>query len=192
MKLEQLWLKNYQKVQGHPSHILNLKMTTFKLQNVTEVKVFGIVSVLSSSKATGHDRISPKLLKDSSGVITSSLTQIFNQSLLTGVFPDDLKVAIISPIFKSERKLECNNYRPISVLSVVAKVFEKPISNQLSTFLETIGILTQQQAGFRKKNSTETSLLNSTSKWFINMDKGYLNKPRPSKSFRLCKSQYSN
>jgi hypothetical protein len=108
-------------------------------------------------------------------VITSSLTQIFNQSLLTGVFPDDFKVAIISPIFKSESKLECNNYRPISVLSVVAKVFEKLISNQLSTFLETRGILTQQQAGFRKKNSTETSLLNSTNKWFINMDKGYLN-----------------
>jgi hypothetical protein len=119
--------------------------STFELQNVTvltEVEVFGIVSALSSSKVTGHDRISPKLLKDSAGVITSSLTQIFNQSLLTGVFPDDFKVAIISPIFKSESKLECNNYRPISVLSVVAKVFEKLSlrSNQLSTFLETRGI----------------------------------------------------
>ena len=101
--------------------------STFELQNVTEVEVFGIVSALSSSKATGHDRISPKLLKDSAGVITSSLTQIFNQSLLTGVFPDDFKVAIISPIFKSESKLECNSYRPISVLSVVAKVFGKLI-----------------------------------------------------------------
>ena len=176
MKLEQLWLKNYQKVQGQPeSYIKPENDSTFELQNVTEVEVFGIVSALSSSKATGHDRVSPKLLKDSAGVITSSLTQIFNQSLLTGVFPDDFKVAIISRIFKSESKLECNNYMPISVLSVVAKVFEKLISNQLSTFLETRGILTQQQAGFRKKNSTETSLLNSTNKWFINMDKGYLN-----------------
>ena len=87
---------------------------TFELQNVMEVEVFGIVSALSSSKATGHDRISPKLLKDSAGVITSSLTQIFNQSLLTGIFPDDFKVAIISPIFKSESKLECNNYRSFS------------------------------------------------------------------------------
>ena len=90
MKLEQLWLKNYEKVQGHLSHILNLKMT-FELQNVTEVEVFGIVSALSSSKATGHDRISPKLLKDSAGMITSSLTQIFNQSLLTGVFQTTLR-----------------------------------------------------------------------------------------------------
>ena len=76
-----------------------------------------------SSKAMDYDRISPELLKDSVCVITSSLTYIFNQSLLTGVFPNDLKVAIISPIFKSESKLECNNYRPISALSVVAKVF---------------------------------------------------------------------
>ena len=92
-------------------------------------------------------------------MITSSLTQIFNQSLLTGGFPDDFKVAIMSPIFKSESKLECNNYRPISVLSAVAKVFEKLISDQLSKFLETRGILKQQEAGYRKKNSTETSLL---------------------------------
>jgi hypothetical protein len=54
----------------------------------------------------------------------------------------------------------------------VAKVFEKLISNQLSTFLETRGSLTQQQAGFRNKNPTETLFLNSTNKWFINMDKG--------------------
>ena len=95
--------------------------------------------------------------------------------LLTGLLPNNFKVAIISPIFKSESKLECNNYRPISVLSAVAKVFEKLISNQLSTFLGTRGLLTHQQVGFRKKNSTETSLINSTNEWFINMDKGYLN-----------------
>ena len=57
----------------------------------------------------------------------------------------------------------------------MAKVFEKVISNQLSIFLETRGILTKQQAGFRENNSTETSLLNSTNEWFINMDHGYLN-----------------
>ena len=61
----------------------------------------------------------------------------------------------------------------MSVLLAVAKVFEKLISNQLSTFLETRGSLTQQQEGFRKKNPTETLFLNSTNKWFINMvDKG--------------------
>jgi hypothetical protein len=86
------------------SYIKPQNKCTFELQNVSEADVFGVVSTLSSSKATGHDRISPKLLKDSAGVITSGLTKIFNQSLSTGVFPDDFKVAIILPIFKSCRK----------------------------------------------------------------------------------------
>jgi hypothetical protein len=92
MKLEQIWLKNYLKVQVRLSHILINKPgndSTLELRNVTEVEVIGIIFTLSSSKAAGHDRISPKLLKDMAGVITSSLTQIFNQLLLTGVFPDD-------------------------------------------------------------------------------------------------------
>ena len=158
-----------------PESYVQPSKSIFELKKVSEVEVFRIISTLSSSKATGHDRISPKLLKDSAGTITTGLTEIFNQSIASGVFPNDFKVAIISPIFKSESRLECNNYRPISVLSVVAKVFEKVISEQMSIFLETRGMLTKQQAGFRKKNSTETSLLNSTNEWFINMDHGFLN-----------------
>ena len=119
----QFWLKIYQKVQLPEAYIKHENGSTFELLGITEDDVFSMVSTLPSSKAMGYDRISPKLLKDSVYVITSSLTYIFNQSLLTCVFPNDLKVAIVSPIFKSESKLECNNYRPISVL--VAKVFEK-------------------------------------------------------------------
>ena len=73
--------------------------STFESQGIMEDDVFSMVSTLPSSKAMGYDRISHKLLKDSVYVITSSLTYIFNQSLLTGMFPNDLKVAIISPIF---------------------------------------------------------------------------------------------
>ena len=64
--------------------------------------------------------------------------------------PDDLNVAIISPIYKSGDKAECNNYRPISVLSIMAKAFEKLISKQLFKYLESYKILSSQQAGFRK------------------------------------------
>ena len=70
---------------------------------------------------------------------------------------------------------DCNNYRPISVLSIIAKVFEKLIFQQLTAYLESNNILTKQQAGFRKKQSTQTSLLGATNSWYINMDKGLLN-----------------
>ncbi len=130
---------------------------------------------INTSKATGHDRISPKLLKDSADIIAESLTVIFNKSMETGIFPDDLKVACISPIYKGESKTECSNYRPISVISVVAKVFEKLVSGQLMEYLETYQLLSECQAGFRKRSSTVTSLLTNTNQWYINMDKGLLN-----------------
>ena len=88
---------------------------------------------------------------------------------------DDFKIAIISPIHKSGSKTNCDNYRPISVLSSVAKIFERLITEQLETYLESNSILVEQQAGFRKKHSTQTSLLNITNQWLMNMDKGCLN-----------------
>ena len=105
-------------------------------------------------------------------VIAHSLTNVFNRSIQTGIFPDDFNLACISPIFKNGSKYDRNNYGPISVLSVVAKVFEKLISKQLSTYFESNKLLSKSQLGFRKNNSTETSLLNITNTWYINKDKG--------------------
>ncbi len=102
---------------------------------------------IDTSKATGHDRISPKLLKDSADIIAESLTVIFNKSIETSIFADDIKVACASPIYKGESKTECSNYRPISVISVVAKVFEKLVSGQLVEYLETYQLLSECQAG---------------------------------------------
>jgi hypothetical protein len=76
-----------------------------------------------------------------------------------------MKIAIVFPIYKSDCKSKPTNYRPVSVLSVlsaVAKIFEKLISHQLSNYLESNKILVNQQSGFRKKHSTETSLLSVT------------------------------
>ena len=147
----------------------------FHFRTITESEVLKLLSTLKTSKTTGHDKISPKLLKDSADIITKSLTQIFNKSLLVGKFPDDLKIAIISPIYKTGNKTESTNYRPISVLSVVAKIFEAIISQKLSNYLKINGVIVNKQFGFRKKHSTQTALLNVTNKWYLNMDKVYLN-----------------
>ncbi len=148
---------------------------SFEINRLSSINVKNVILKINTSKATGHDRISPKLLKDSADIIAESLTVIFNKSIETGIFPDDLKVACISPIYKGENKTECSNYRPISVISVVAKVFEKLVSGQLMEYLETYQLLSECQAGFRKRSSTVTSLLTNTNQWYINMDKGLLN-----------------
>ena len=114
-----------------PESYVTPSNSTFQIQIVSEVDEFQLLITLKISKACGHDKIPPKLLQDSAVVIAPILTYIFNQSINTGIFPNGLKTAIISPLYKSGSKKECSNYRSISVLSTVAKIFEKLISGQL-------------------------------------------------------------
>ena len=92
-----------------------------------------------------------------------------------GIFPEDFKNATVSPIHKNGDKSDCSNYRTISVLSTIAKILEKIVYNQLIFYINENNILTNNQFGFRKSHSTTTSLLKSTNKWFLNIDKGLIN-----------------
>ena len=87
-------------------------------------------------------------------MISSGITNIINRSLTTGVFPDNLKRARVTPIPKEGDKCNLSNYRPISVLPVFGKVFEKVAYTQLYDYLENNSILHKQQYGFRAKKST--------------------------------------
>ena len=82
-------------------------------------------------KATGLDGIPNKLLKLAAYIVAPSLTEIFAQSINTGIFPKEWKIARVTPIFKKGKKNDLNNYRPISVFPTVAKMFEKIIYDQL-------------------------------------------------------------
>ena len=84
-------------------------------------------------------------------------------------------LGLLTPIYKSEDKTDCANYRSISIISDVAKVFEKIIYNQLFAFLNENKVLTENQSGFRLNHSTETTLLHITNSWLANMDKGLIN-----------------
>ena len=79
-------------------------------------------------------------------LLAPSLTCIFNQSLLTGIYPSDWKLANVTPIFKNGFKTDLNNYRPISVIPAVAKIFEKIIYDQLHNYLNVNDLLTSCQS----------------------------------------------
>ena len=80
---------------------------------------------MSSYYPTGHNEIPHKLVKEiSNWHIVKRLTYIYNQSLLTGVIPDDLKIALVTPVYKADGKEEYSNYRPISVLSCFSKILD--------------------------------------------------------------------
>ena len=97
------------------------------------------------------------------------------QSLLTGIYPSDWKLAKVTPIFKAVSKTDLNNYRPISVIPAVAKIFEKIIYDQLYNYLNVNDLLTSCQSGFRSLHSTLTALLEASNNWCVNVDKGLLN-----------------
>ena len=107
---------------------------------------------LKPKKEAGLRRIPQKLVKHSAVSITPFLSHIFNIS--EGKCPDDLKKARVSPIFKSGSRDECDNYRPISILSTISKIFEKIVFYQLSKYLTANEILTEYQSGFIKGYSS--------------------------------------
>ena len=150
--------------------------SSFHFSCISVQETFDALNQLNLRKSPGLDGISVKLLKDTSDVIAQPLANIFvNLSLQTAIFPDEWKIAKVSPVFKEGNKTDCGNYRPISVISVVAKLFEGLVYNQLRTFIADNSILVEQQSGFRSQHSTETALLGSTNEWLYNMDSGLIN-----------------
>ena len=84
---------------------------------------------------------------------------LINESLKSGVFPSKLKVAKVVPLFKSGDNKSFSNYRPISLLSVFSKIYEKVVNNQLYEYCEE-HIFTNSQFGFRKRSETTHSIMN--------------------------------
>ena len=130
---------------------------------------------LDAKKATGLDRTPCKLLKLSSSIVGPSLAYIFKSCVDAEIFPNEWKIAKVTPLFKKGSKREPGNYRPISVLPFVSKVFEKIVYHQLYHYLQENRLLNTYQSGFRSMHSTTTALLETTNNWSINIDNGLLN-----------------
>jgi hypothetical protein len=123
-------------------------------------EIIKTINNLSSSKATGYDDISPYVIKYAANLIASPLSNLFNLSFESGTFPDKLKTAKVTPLFKSDDRRKITNYRPISVLPVFSKIIEKLMHSRIYNFLNKNNTLSQSQFGFRSNHSTAMALIN--------------------------------
>ena len=95
----------------------------------------------------------------------------------SGIFPQEWKCAKVIPLFKEGNHSDLNNYRPISIVPIVAKVFERIIYDQVYGYLTENNLISSQQSGFRSLHSTVTALLEATNNWAFNIDKGSVRAP---------------
>ena len=110
---------------------------SFKFDFVTKPYITTLLKNVDIKKATGVDRIPPKLVKLSANILSEPLTKTINDSLTMGIFPDAAKIAAVSPVDKvTDNKNRISNFRLVSKLNVFSKIFEAVIKNQLGLYLK--------------------------------------------------------
>lgn len=128
---------------------------SFNFSPINADAVTKIINGLKCKSSFGIDGLSNILLKSIKEYISEPIALIINQSFRTSIFPDKLKIAKVLPLFKKGDATSLTNYRPISILSSVSKIFERAIHNQITEHLESHKLLHPSQYGFRKHYSTE-------------------------------------
>ena len=141
--------------QLYSDYLNNPKPHRFTLSTINKSYILSIINRLKNKNSSGNDEISNKLLKAIGNELSKPLTIIINQCILTGIFPDLLKIAKVKPIFKRGDTAQLNNYRPISLLPTISKVFERVIYSQLYAYFNDNNLMSEQQYDFRAQHSTE-------------------------------------
>ena len=140
----------------------------FKFREVDQIQMKQEILKLKGKSSAGPDAIPPKIIKDSISVVTPYLTKLFNKSILDGVFPYNLKLGNVTPIFKKDHSTKKGNYRPISILSTNSKLFERLIFQQITPFISQS--LSPYLCGFRKGFNAQHALMRLTNKLNQSLD----------------------
>lgn len=136
-----------------------------------EAEVSNVIEDLKLKKAPGVDGITAETLKAIKKYIIKPLAYLINEIFSVGIFPQCLKNAIIKPLFKKGDKFDMTNYRPISLISSLAKIVERIIKKRLLKFLEKYELISKKQFGFREKTSTDDAIFHLTSNIYRKLEK---------------------
>ena len=163
------------KFESHPS-ILKIKEmvtpTLFSFSEITLSEIETELKQLNPKKATTFQNIPPKYLKHSSDVCGPILKTLVNQSIRNNKFPNELKLADITPTFKKDDATLVKNYRPVSVLPAVSKIYERIIQKQITSHIDKY--LSPYMCGYRKGFNAQHALVSLIEKWKKSLDKhGY-------------------
>lgn len=146
------------------------QMNSIYLYPTTPSEIINVIKELKKKKSPGIDEITSTTLKEISDYIAMPLSYIINKAIELGECPSAFKIAIIKPIYKSGCKEEVTNYRPISLISNLAKIFEKVIKSRILSYLEKYKLLSSSQYGFRKGKSTQDAIANLVSEIYCALD----------------------
>ena len=156
-------------VNGIEHSIVITNISCTEVNQVIEVKQ--VISSLKNSSA-GWDEFPTFVAKKCVDGYIKPLTYLINTSFVEGIFPSELKLARVVPIFKGGDQAQLTNYRPISVLSFFSKVFEKIMYNHLLDFIDLNHIIYDHQYGFRQKHSTQQAIITLVDRITNSLDKG--------------------
>ena len=154
--------RKYEGKKSFKDFLSNPMPNSFVFIPAEEDEIQSIICQIKKSKATGPNSIQTNILHLIREVISKPLCLLINLSFSTGVHPELLKIANTIPVFKKGSRLTLSNYRPISLLSNINKIFEKVIFSRVYKYLEFYDCLYEKQFGFRKKHSTSHALISIT------------------------------
>lgn len=140
---------------------LNKGAFIFTPINILDMKK--AISKLNSKKACGFDGIPPSFIKTLKNDLAESMTVLVNKCIAQNVFPDNLKMSNISPVYKKKDKLNKDNYRSINLLPIVSKLFERVLNDQLYKYMNEH--FHKLMSGFRKKHGCKDIMSKLTEDW---------------------------
>ena len=123
-------------------------------EEISKEEVANAIKKLKAGRAAGEDQIPPEFIKYSGENLLQYLTVLFNTVFKSDIFPETWATAIIVPIYKKGKKTVPDNFRGISLLSIISKIYTSMLPNRLYFWAEDSGLLGNMQAGFRKNYAT--------------------------------------